>query len=89
MLRKNKLRLLTLPALLSLALLAGCWSATAPLSVAVPPPPLPQQARQPAPPPLCNPTCSAGLETLLDSLLPMLTGPGLRVKPAVAATTQP
>lgn len=84
-----RLKLRTLPALLSPMLLAGCWNATAPLAVAVPPPPLPQEARQPASPPLCSPTCSAGLAKLLDSLLQPPTGPGLRVPPAKPATTPP
>lgn len=85
---KHRPLLLTLPALLSPMLLAGCWSATAPLAVAVPPPPLPVQARQ-KPEAACNPTCSAVLAKKLDAMQPSPTGLGLQVKPAKPATTQP
>lgn len=48
--------------------------------VVVPPPaipPLPAVARQPTPPPICSPTCSAGLTKLRTELLNMLTQPAL------------
>ena len=48
--------------------------------VVVPPPaipPLPAVARQPTPPPICSPTCSAGLTRLRTELLNMLTQPAL------------
>ena len=74
--------------MLLLLLLAGC--ASAPLQLPAPAPlipPLPQEARQPDPPPICQPTCSAGLARLLDSLLQPPTPPasqGSPAKPAIA-----
>ena len=66
----------TLPASLLCALLplvTGCASAPSlspPLVIAPPSiPALPFQARQPPPQAICSPTCSGGLQTLLDSLL--------------------
>ena len=49
-------------------------------------PPLPAAARQPEPPALCVPTCSAGLQTLLDSLLPSPTGPASPEMPVLGPT---
>jgi hypothetical protein len=57
--------LLLLP-LLTLA--ASCSTAPRSLVVDVPRLPLPQEARQPAPPVLCQPSCSTGLASLLNSL---------------------
>ena len=66
----------TLPALLRcvlLLLVTGCASAppALPPPVIAPPsiPALPLPARQPQPLAICSPTCSGGLQTLLDSLL--------------------
>ena len=51
-------------------------------------PALPVQARQPKPPPICLPTCSAGLTRLRMELLDSLTSPPPQAKPASAATTR-
>lgn len=81
------------PALMLLALallLTACESApryTPPLPVRpAQVPPLPALAKQPAPPPICSPTCSAGLQTELESWLTMPTGPALPARPASAPT---
>ncbi len=53
-------------------LLSACSSASQQLSNAVVTPvmpSLPSSARQPKTPPECEPTCSAGLERLLNSML--------------------
>ncbi|MCY1542954.1 hypothetical protein D9M68_787350 [compost metagenome] len=53
-------------------LLSGSSCASQPLSSAVVTPAipsLPSSARQPKTPPECEPTCSAGLERLLNSML--------------------
>lgn len=71
--------LLLLPLLLTL--LAGCETVPRTLPVDAPRLPLPQEARQPPAPTLCQPNCSTGLARLLDSLQPSPTnvaGPGLR-----------
>ena len=88
--KPRPMRLLT--AVLPTLLLAACASASRPLPpLAVPPPaipPLPLQARQPPPPPICSPTCSAGLTTLRASLLLPPTTPALPGWPASAAMTR-
>ncbi|MCY1532449.1 hypothetical protein D9M68_677240 [compost metagenome] len=65
------------PMLLGLAMLcSGCSGASTKPSEGVAPaaiPSLPSSARQPKPVPECEPTCSAGLERLLDSMLPRPT----------------
>ena len=57
--------------------LAGCQTLPEPSPPSVTPAPrvpaLPPQARQPEPPALCLPSCSAGLMTLRESLQHMLT----------------
>ncbi len=63
-------RVLMLSALV--VLLSACSSASQQLSSAVVTPAmpsLPSSARQPKTPPECEPTCSAGLERLLNSML--------------------
>ncbi|SAI58875.1 Uncharacterised protein [Bordetella ansorpii] len=68
------LRLLMLMPLLLLA--AGCgsestrWLPTQSPAI----PPLPTEARQPEPPSICSPTCSARLSILLENWLNMPTG---------------
>lgn len=71
----RKLALMLLPMLL---LASGCASKSPPslppVVVAAPEiPPLPPQARQPTPPEICSPTCSAGLMRLRMELLDLLT----------------
>ncbi|KVE23956.1 hypothetical protein WS67_21480 [Burkholderia singularis] len=62
MLRTNVTgRALTLPPLF--LLLTACASKSPCLSGAPAIPPLPPEARQPAPPSVCSPTCSAALTT--------------------------
>lgn len=51
-------------------------------------PPLPAEARQPAIPSECLPTCSKGLTVERESWLNMLTPPGLPVLPASAPMTR-
>ena len=69
---QHKLMLLV-PALLltSCGLVPKPSPPNAPPTVTKPPeiPALPQEARQPATPELCSPTCSAGLRRRLESLL--------------------
>ena len=78
-------RKLMLPA--CLVLLNAC--STVPAIAPVPPqiPPLPLQARQPLPPTLCQPTCSAGLSMLLDSLESSPIKPSLPDERASRLTT--
>ncbi len=64
--------------MLPLMLAAGCAHKSTVLPPLVEPPAipaLPQAARQPTPPPICSPTCSAGLTRLRKELLDMLTKP--------------
>jgi len=65
----QRVLMLTLPALL----LSACASVPLPPPPAVVPPPripeLPQEARQRPRPPICLPSCPAGLQRLLDSML--------------------
>ena len=70
---------LMLAPLLMLASACAHKSPPSPPPAVVPPPAipaLPHQARQPTPPPICLPTCSAGLTRLRMELLDMLTKPG-------------
>ncbi len=84
-----KLRATALMLLLPLLLSAGCaLPPKPPLVVAVPVPPLPPAARQPAPPEICVPTCSAGLVRLLSELQSMLTAAAPPASSASAATTR-
>jgi len=59
--------------LASALLLTGCAGAQKEWLLTPSPeiPALPGEARQPDPPSICSPTCSAGLSILLDSLLSM------------------
>ncbi len=80
------LMLLALPMLVSAC--AGVSQPSPP--VVVPPPaipPLPTEARQPTPPPICSPTCSAGLMRLRTELLDTLTRLTSPAEPASAHTT--
>ena len=71
-------------------LLTGCASVSQPSPPVRPAliPPLPAEARQPVPPPICSPTCSAGLTTLRDKLLHLLTPPTAPAQPASGPTTR-
>ena len=74
---------------LLLMLVSGCAQLSPPPAAVVPPPrvpPLPAEARQPAPPPICSPTCSAGLTRLRTELLGTLTHPASPGAPASAPT---
>ena len=66
MLYRSRLSVTALLLLLLLLLFAGC-STPRLVPVVQPAPPLPKEARQPAPPPLCQPSCSDGLLRLLES----------------------
>lgn len=72
MLRKNVIRraLMPLPLLL---LLTACASKLPCSSLAPAIPPLPPEARQPAMPSICSPTCSAGLTRERESWRRSLT----------------
>ena len=80
--------------LVPVLLLTSCASApklsppNAPPLVTKPPeiPALPQEARQPATPELCSPTCSAGLRRRLESLLQSLTRAVRPARPASEPT---
>ena len=77
--RPRRLTALLLPLLLML--LAGCETVPRTLPVDAPRLPLPQEAKQPPVDPLCQPSCSAKLASLLDAMQPSQTnvaGPGLR-----------
>lgn len=79
--------------LLILLLLVLCTSACSPLPSApanaqAVTPPLPAPARQPAPPPWCLPTCSAGLTRERENWLPTLTLPESPASPASAPTSR-
>ena len=88
---QNWIKRLLMPVLLGL-LVSGCAtvSPSLPPPVVQPPaiPTLPMQARQPKSPPICLPTCSAGLTRLRMELLDSLTSPQPLAKPASAATTR-
>ncbi|KAF1003441.1 MAG: hypothetical protein GAK36_00253 [Pseudomonas sp.] len=76
---KNNERLL-MPMLVGLMLLAsGCTTKPAnslpPSVVPARIPPLPLEARQPAAPPWCSPTCSTGLSKRIESWRQRLIGP--------------
>lgn len=75
------LNVTVLPLLLLLTLCAGC-AFDSPRIVQSPRLPLPQEARQPKPDPMCVPSCSEGLERLLDGLLPLPTNGGGLAQPA-------
>lgn len=79
-------------ALLSaLALLLTACAATLPPSRQAPPPaipPLPANARQPMPPPVCSPTCSDGLRIELSSWQALPTPPAPPARPASGPTTR-
>lgn len=79
--RSRMLLLLALP-------LAACSSAS--ISSSQPPaiPPLPPEARQPATPSICLPTCSAGLTSARESWRNMLTAPALPASSVSATTTR-
>lgn len=70
----------TLLSLAPLLLIGACAAPPQPLPpVTVRPamiPPLPPEAIQPEPPPVCWPNCSDGLARLLDQLADTLTTPG-------------
>lgn len=70
-------------------LLAACASApnNSPPSVAPLVPPLPLEARQPALPAWCSPTCSAGWRRMVETLLQPQTQPTVPVSPAKPNTT--
>lgn len=79
--------------LLLATLASGCASSSpsSPPAVVLPPvpveiPPLPPQAQQPSPPPICSPSCSAGLMRLRTTLLDSLTEHLRQAPPASAPT---
>ena len=84
--QRNKPKRRALALMLLLMLCAGCASAPQ-RTVVVPAPvlPLPQEARQPPTPGICQPTCSEGLGKLLDNLLPSPTPAASPARPASAS----
>ncbi len=79
-LRSQMLLLLALP-------LAACNSASISSSQSPVIPPLPPEARQPATPSICLPTCSAALTSALANWQSMLTEPASPASNASATTT--
>lgn len=84
----------TPPALMPLALallLQACASNSVPIAAPPPKPPripaLPPQARQPTPPSICSPTCSAALTTERANWQRSLTWPTPPAAPVNAPTT--
>lgn len=71
------------------ALLTACASEPQPpMPVACPTiPPLSPQARQPAVPEICQPTCSEGLARLLSTLQPSPTSPTAPASTPSSSTT--
>lgn len=66
-------------------LLAGCATPPAQLAAA-PVPPLPAQARQPALPPWCSPSCTTGLMAERATWQQRLTQPESQALPASSPT---
>jgi hypothetical protein len=67
---RNRLHAFALMLLVLVLLFGGCGTVLPRLvPVQAPVPQLPSEARQPEPIPLCLPSCSKGLEMLLDSWL--------------------
>lgn len=83
--------LLVLTLLVLTLWLAACSTVSPPLSpLPVPPPaipPLPAQARQPATPSICSPSCSAGLMKLRESWLNLGMPPPQQDTPVKRPTT--
>lgn len=79
-----------LTAMLLPLLLLGCGHASPLLkpTAGAQIPPLPVQARQPASPPECLPTCSANARSEFERWLTTLTGQPEQDKPAKPATTR-
>jgi len=89
---RNRPPFVSLPTLL-LALLIGALSACSSTPTFVPTPaplipPLPQEARQPATPSLCLPTCSAALTQEQQNWRGLLTSGVLPGLPASGPTTR-
>ncbi|AWD90836.1 Rz-like spanin [Burkholderia phage vB_BmuP_KL4] len=86
MLRKNVIR--RAPMLLPLLLLLTACASKSPRSSSAPTiQPLRPEARQPATPSICSPTCSAGLTKLRESWRNTLTVPASPASSASATTT--
>ena len=77
---------LMLPA--CLALLSACSTVPAVPAQQAVIPPLPAQARQPAPPSWCQPSCSAGLSRLQESWQTQPTEPASPALPASGPTSR-
>ena len=82
MLPRKPLPLIVLLPMLLLVLLSGCATAPRTLVVDAPRLPLPAEARQPPPEPLCQPSCSAKLASLLDAMQPSPTTAAGPAQPA-------
>ncbi|AJY21546.1 putative gp23 [Burkholderia ambifaria AMMD] len=87
MLRKNVIRHAA-KLLLPMALLTACASKSPHSSPTSDVPALRPEARQPATPSICSPTCSAGLTKLRESWQRSLTSAVLPAGSASAATTR-
>lgn len=78
-----------LPLVTLLLLASGCAHNSPHLPETAPDiPVLPQEARQPKPPPECSPSCSEGLTRLRSEWLDMLMKLGSPEPPASAPTTR-
>lgn len=89
MTRTRKFNPPSLTPLLLAMLLSACASGLQPPSppVVVQPPALSTQARQPAKPSICHPSCSEFFRIMQDNLLSTQTVPALPAKPASSPTT--
>ncbi|MDR9241567.1 hypothetical protein FEP07_05605 [Burkholderia multivorans] len=87
MLRKNVIRLATM-LLLPMALLTGCASKSPRLSPTSDVPALRPEARQPATPSICLPTCSGGLTSARENWRRLLTIEALPAGSVSAVTTR-
>lgn len=76
-------------ALLAMTLLCiACATSLPPMVVPAPRLPLPKEARQPVPEPICVPTCLAGLQRTLDELLSLLESATSPAKSASAPASR-
>ncbi|VWB30066.1 hypothetical protein BLA23254_01285 [Burkholderia lata] len=87
MLRKNVIKRWLMPLLL-VELLTGCAGRSPRLSPMSDVPALPPEARQPATPSICLPTCSAGLTSARESWRGSLTSAASPAGSASAVTTR-
>lgn len=87
--RANSPSITKLLLLITVLLVSGCAASSLPPAPTAPEPrnpPLPQEAHQPNPPPICSPTCSEGWQKLRTQLSNSLTQAGVPASPASSPT---